>query len=61
MVTYNTAVSDDNDTEFFIPIPFKACVGIGYSMYFTGISMFCWFKKQIRPQLSGQIQGRKKV
>jgi hypothetical protein len=28
--------------EFFIPIPFEACLTIGYSLYFTGVSMFLW-------------------
>jgi hypothetical protein len=48
----NNNNTDDNDDdnyktsssskEFFIPIPYEACLTIGYSLYFTGISMFIW-------------------
>jgi hypothetical protein len=45
----NTNDNDDNNyksssysKEFFIPIPYEACLTIGYSLYFTGVSMFIW-------------------
>jgi hypothetical protein len=50
LVGYNVEVVT-NDTydhgnvtskEFFIPIPRGVCLTIGYSLYFTGLSMFCW-------------------
>jgi hypothetical protein len=53
MVNFNVNVSSDNDDdnneketdddpEFFIMIPQEVCLTIGYSLYFTGLSMFCW-------------------
>ncbi len=49
-INNNTDDNDNDDNyktsssskEFFIPIPLEACLTIGYSLYFTGVSMFFW-------------------
>jgi uncharacterized membrane protein len=33
---YNT------EEEFFIIVPSSVCAGLGYALYYAGISMFCW-------------------
>ena len=32
----------EKEGEFLILVPSYLCLGLGYALYYTGISMFCW-------------------
>lgn len=48
IIIYNVKKKENNEelvaehTEFLVLVPLQVCVGLGYSLYYTGISMFCW-------------------
>lgn len=51
IITYNVKKKEYNDDEkeedeqkaaFPILIPPQVCIALGYSLYYSGISMFCW-------------------
>ena len=33
---------EETEGEFLITVPAAVCLGLGYLLYYTGISMFCW-------------------
>ena len=50
LIIYNVKKQDNfeeslqkrEEEEFLILVPSCVCVGLGYALYYTGISMFCW-------------------
>ena len=41
VMTYNVQNTDESE-EFLIFVPSYVCIGLGYCLYYAGISMFCW-------------------
>ena len=41
VMTYNVQNTDETE-EFLIFVPSYVCIGLGYCLYYAGISMFCW-------------------
>ena len=50
IIIYNVQKKQDHfegqetlaEGEFLILVPSYLCLGLGYALYYTGISMFCW-------------------
>lgn len=43
VLIYNVQQENENVTEeFLVFVSPTLCLGLGYALYYTGISMFCW-------------------